>query len=263
MVSCVACGTASALSTAGLNQTVERLGVDLPTVWALLSVETSGCGYLPDRRPTILYERHLFHKLTQGRFADGDISAPTAGGYGRLGESQYDRLNRAAALNRDAALKATSWGLGQVLGRNFKEAGYQNVEDMVVQMVASEDQQLSAVCGFIESNKLSAALRKRDWAGFASRYNGPAYKKNKYDVRLSAEYEKGAAGLLPDLNVRTAQLYLTYLGFHPGPVDGVAGSLTRSAAAEFQQQQGMPLTSRIDGGLVARLTVALSNAAAV
>jgi hypothetical protein len=250
-------GTGQPLSAQGLNHTVDRLGVDLPTVWALLSVETAGCGFLVDRRPTILYERHLFHQLTHGRFDDGDISAADAGGYGRLGDAQYARLDRALALDRDAALKATSWGLGQVLGRNFKEAGYQNVEEMVREMLVSEDQQLAAVCSFIESNKLSAALRTKDWAGFASRYNGPAYKKNKYDVRLSAEYEKGAAGLLPDLNVRTAQLYLTYLGFHPGPVDGVAGSLTRAAAAEFQARQRLPQTGEIDAALVSRLALAL------
>jgi hypothetical protein len=33
-------------------------------------------------------------------------------------------------------------------------------------------------------------LRDKDWAGFARRYNGPAYAENKYDEKLSAAYEK-------------------------------------------------------------------------
>jgi hypothetical protein len=250
-------GAGLALSTAGLNSTMKRLGVDLPTVWALLGVETSGCGYLPDRRPVILYERHLFHRLTNGAFDDGDISSKEPGGYGRLGPSQYLRLERAIALDREAALKSTSWGLGQVLGSNWEDAGYESVTDMVSHMLMSEDHQLSAVCSFIDGCKLCPALRTRDWAAFARRYNGPTYKKNKYDARLNAEHQKCSCGLVPNLNVRTAQLYLTYLGFDPGPVDGVAGALTRSAIAEFQRQQKLPATGTTDAALLARLTAAL------
>jgi hypothetical protein len=251
-------GAGHALSATGLNTTVDRLRVDLPTVWALLGVETSGCGYLSDRRPNILYERHLFHQLTGGAFDDGDISSAEPGGYGKQGRSQYDRLERAMAFDREAALKSTSWGLGQVLGKNFLEAGYDDVDEMVREMLISEDRQLSAVCAFIESASLVERLRNRDWAGFAKRYNGASYKKNKYDVRLHAEYEKCAAGLVPDLKVRTAQLYLTYLGFHPGPVDGVAGALTRSAVADFQRRQGMPPTGAVDDAVVAKLTLAVA-----
>lgn len=250
-------GAALPLSAAGLSAVVDRLRVDPPTVWALLGVETSGCGYLADRRPNILYERHLFYRLTRGAFDDEDISAPAQGGYGKQGLAQYDRLERAIALDREAALKSTSWGLGQVLGNNYKEAGYESVEDMVRQMLQSEDCQLAAVCSFIESASLVALLRKRDWAAFARRYNGPAYEKNLYDLRLNAEYVKCACGLVPDLNVRTAQLYLTYLGYHPGPVDGVAGALTRSAVAEFQKRHGLRQTGAIDEAVVSSLSTAL------
>ncbi|MEE8298899.1 MAG: N-acetylmuramidase domain-containing protein [Thermodesulfobacteriota bacterium] len=33
-------------------------------------------------------------------------------------------------------------------------------------------------------------LKKRDWANFARRYNGPGYKKNKYDEKLERAYNK-------------------------------------------------------------------------
>src|SRR5262249_21522773 len=51
-------------------------------LWTVLNVETSGCGSLSDRRPQILYERHVFHRLTGGRFDDGDLSDSASGGYG-------------------------------------------------------------------------------------------------------------------------------------------------------------------------------------
>ena len=86
-------GTAWALSSNGLAAVASSLAVFAPEIWTVLAVETSGCGYLPDRRPQILYERHVFHRLTGGRYDDGDISDSSRGGYGARGAHQYDRLN--------------------------------------------------------------------------------------------------------------------------------------------------------------------------
>ena len=108
-------GSAMALSSDGMATVAEALHVRNPEIWAVLSVETSGCGYLPDRRPQILYERHIFHRLTNGKFDDGDISDPAPGGYGPRGAPQYDRLNRAILKDRAAALQSASWGLGQIM----------------------------------------------------------------------------------------------------------------------------------------------------
>ena len=110
-------GKAQALSAEGFASCVQSLSVKAPEIWAVLAVETSGCGFLPDRRPQILFERHVFHRLTGGRFDDGDISDPTPGGYNSSGKHQYDRLSRAIAKDRTAALQSASWGLGQILAR--------------------------------------------------------------------------------------------------------------------------------------------------
>jgi hypothetical protein len=75
-------GSATALSSDGMALCAEALHVSNPEIWAVLSVETSGCGYLADRRPQILFERHIFHRLTKGKFDDSDVSDPTTGGYG-------------------------------------------------------------------------------------------------------------------------------------------------------------------------------------
>src|SRR6266849_8525888 len=106
-------GLARALSSDGLAEVANQLGVFAPEIWTILAVETSGCGYMADRRPQILFERHIFHRLTQGKFDDGNISDPTPGGYGPPGAHQYDRLAQAIAGDRTAALLSTSWGLGQ------------------------------------------------------------------------------------------------------------------------------------------------------
>jgi hypothetical protein len=160
------------------------LGVSAPEVWTVLAVETSGCGFLPDRRPQILFERHIFHRLTAGRFDDGDISDPSPGGYGPRGAAQYDRLGRAIAKDRAAALQSASWGLGQIMGMNFSRAGFETVEEMVAAMVESENQQLLAMMNFLRATGLAASLKTHNWASFARGYNGPNFAINRYDIRL-------------------------------------------------------------------------------
>jgi N-acetylmuramidase/Putative peptidoglycan binding domain len=242
-----------ALSPEGLAGVAQTLSVGAASIWAVLEVETSGCGFLEDRRPTILYERHIFHRLTGGRFDDGDISSPVSGGYGMAGSHQYDRLNRAFALDPKAALQSASWGLGQIMGENFRDAGFGAVEDMVAAMCDSEDAQLAAVAAFISARGFASALLAQDWATFARGYNGPGFAKNQYDIRLRGEFQKFSHGAMPDLRARTVQLYLRYRGFSPGPVDGVPGHLTRDAISQFQQQHGLPVSGEIDDELVALL----------
>ena len=109
--------------------------VDAATLWAVLAIESSGFGFLPSRRPVILFERHIFHRLTAGKFdgEDSDISNPGSGGY-RGGAAEYARLDRASALDLDAALQSTSWGLGQLLGCHYEQIGYPDVQAMVAEM---------------------------------------------------------------------------------------------------------------------------------
>jgi hypothetical protein len=250
-------GSASPLSSTGLTSVATSLGVFAPEVWTVLGVETSGCGFLPDRRPQILYERHIFHQLTGGQFDDGDISDPSPGGYGPEGGHQYDRLAAAIQRDRTSALKSASWGIGQILGKNFALAGFPDVESMVAAMSESEDKQLASVGSFLISTKLHLPLRARDWTSFARGYNGPNFAVNHYDSRLNGEFLKYSAGPLPDLLARAAQLYLTYLGFHPGPIDGVAGRQTLAALAQFQAKSGLPPSSTVDDNTITALQNAL------
>ncbi len=244
-------GAAEPLTRKGFRAIVERLGVGVPELLAVLAVESKSCGFLPDRRPIILFERHIFHKRTGGRFSDAypDVSNPVAGGYLGL-EKEYPRLAKAVKLDRTAALMSASWGAGQVMGFNHKSAGFDGVESMVAAMQESEDAHLASVASFLEGNDLTRFLKARDWTSFARAYNGPAYAKNKYDVRLAGAFEQYNAGTLPDVEVRRAQLYLTYLGFAPGGVDGLHGKRSRSAVVAFREANGLGSSDRVDKGVL-------------
>lgn len=248
-------GTALPLDKDGIAQITDRMGIGEAELWTVITVETRGCGFLPDRRPKILFERHIFSRETSSRFDQSnlEVSNKAPGGYGMDGPRQYDRLEEAMSLEPTAALRSASWGIGQVLGANAEISGYANVEAMVQAMIASENEQLSAMAGFIIHNGLHKALIAHNWAAFARGYNGPAYAKNKYDTKLEAAYLKYMLGLRPDLNVRIAQVYLTYLGYKPGPIDGVPGQFTYTALNTFQSQKNLTVTNKIDDNILAIL----------
>jgi hypothetical protein len=248
-------GQGSPLSSDGFNAACAAVGTGAAEIWAVVSVETSGCGFLPDRRPKILFERHVFSRLTEHRFDidDPDVSQPTPGGYGLGGAHQYDRLGVAIGLDREAALQSASWGLGQIMGENFAAAGFDSVDDMVAAMVGSENGQFQAMAAFLKANGWDAPLRDHDWAGFARRYNGPNYAAHNYDGLLQHFYTTYSSGPAPDFQVRAAQIYLTYKGFSPGGIDGIMGNATAAAIRRFQQSIGVPQTGAIDGPLMAQL----------
>jgi len=185
-------GTALPLDVEGLQQALGTIAVGAAELWAVIGVETTGCGFLPDRRPKIQFERHVFSRETQHRFdaSSPDLSNPRPGGYGPAGAPQYDRLSRAIDLDRNAALCSASWGIGQVMGYNAGAAGYPDTEHMVVAMAASEGAQVTAMASFVKANHLDRALGTRDWPSFARGYNGRDYAINSYDTRLAAAYQR-------------------------------------------------------------------------
>jgi hypothetical protein len=241
-------GKSLAMSDDGLAAAASHLSVDTPEIAAVFSVETHGAGFLPDRRPHILFERHIFSRLTGGKYdaTNPGISAPTPGGYGDSGANQFDRLAEAIALDRKSALSSASWGLAQVMGENYAAAGFGGVEDMVAAISDSEDAQLSAMAGFIKINGLATYLATHNWAAFARGYNGPNYVINRYDVQLNGFYQKYLVSAIPDLQIRAAQVYLQFRGFDCHGIDGVLGLATQDAIKTFQTSIGINPSGTLD-----------------
>lgn len=248
-------GPGTPLSQTAFDATIGTLGCDAPGLWALLAVETQGCGFLPDRRPKILFERHFFSRLTKGQYdaSHPDISNPSPGGYGAAGAHQYDRLAAAIALDQDAALQSASWGLGQIMGANHAAAGYADAAAMVAAFVADEGAQLAAMAAFIVHNALAHAVAGKDWAAYARGYNGPNYAENAYDTRLAANNQRFVDHGCPDIGLRAGQVYLVYRGYDTGGIDGVLGPATTAALNSFQASNGLPQTGQCDAATLAAL----------
>jgi len=254
-------GTGAPITGQALQKTQQTIGCEQAALWALLTVETRGFGYLKDRRPKILFERHIFHRLTEGRFdAYPDLSARQPGGYSG-GAAEYGRLQRAMALDHDAALSSASWGLGQIMGYHADKLKYANIDAMIDAFVTSEDDQLDGMCRFIMSTpRLRDAMARKEWATIAFCYNGSAYARNEYDAKLRGAYEAFGGAGCPDVNVRAAQVYLSYLGFDPNGIDGHRGRNTLAALHAFQRKEGLPQSDDIDGATVSTLQTAFARA---
>jgi len=165
---------------------------DVATIKAVAEVESNGGGFNSNYTPKILFEGHWFHRLTDGKFTNlinRNISYPR---WVRTfyNENQHKRLQKAVKLDRDSALKSTSWGKFQIMGFNYDKCGFRHVQEFVNAMFESERAQLGAFVNFIISMNLDDELRSHDWARFAYFYNGPGFAKNKYDLKLANAYKK-------------------------------------------------------------------------
>ena len=188
-----------ALSFSDIRKAAELIGVEPCAVQAVVDVESGGSGFLPDGRTKILFEGHVFWKELQKRGID---PAPLSSKYPNViypkwdrsqykgGAAEWERLNIAALVNKEAALCSASWGLFQIMGFNHHAAGFDTVQAFVDAQKASEAKQLESFCAFMRSLGLVRYLTAKDWAGFARRYNGPGYAANQYDVKLRRAYER-------------------------------------------------------------------------
>jgi hypothetical protein len=172
----------------------QRIGCDEAAIRAIAHVESRGTGFNPDGSLVILFEGHVFSRLTDGKYdhITPDISYPTwdRSHYGKNYREEQARLLRAMTLDPELALRSTSMGRFQIMGFNHRRCGFSDARSMYETMRRSEGSQLQAFVGFILGDAaLTRALQIKDWALLARLYNGPRYAENKYDVKLANAYQ--------------------------------------------------------------------------
>lgn len=186
-------GAATRLTDLDLPRIGAEIGVGEDEIHAILDVETAGSGFDALGRPKALYEPHIAFRNTQGQTRQAFVNAGLA--YRGWGEKpypkdSYTRILAAQQIDETVALKATSWGLGQILGENYRAAGFTTPQEMVTAFCASEAAQLEGVIAFLKANHLAAALRTHDWVTLARGYNGAGEATHGYHTKLSAAFRK-------------------------------------------------------------------------
>ena len=179
-----------------LLATAGAFGVPSQALRAVLAVESNGRGFDPATRlPVILYEPHVFHRLTGGIH---DLDAPSLS-YPKWGERPYPKsqaerwlqLQHAFAIDPDAALQSASWGLFQVMGFNCTDCGFASPWAFALAMSHGEGAQLDAAMSLMRHKGMLAPLKACDWPTVARLWNGSG-QVDAYAAKLTAAYKRGA-----------------------------------------------------------------------
>lgn len=182
------------LRSKDIEDSAKKFAYPVSMIKAFRDVEAKGQGFLSDGRTIILFERHKFYKYILDKFGQvkadelkrraPNICNDERGGY--LGyAAEYKRLEKAIGFDEESALKSASFGLFQIMGFNFKAAGYTSVKQFVDAMAESEKNHLAAVLNFIRNDrKLSTAIKTKNYQETARLYNGASYATNRYDQKL-------------------------------------------------------------------------------
>lgn len=175
------------------KQAADALGCEVTAIKAVVKIESDGTGYLPDGSLKILFEAHIFHRFTKGRFdkSHPNLSSPK---WNRKlykgGVREWERMTEAMKLDKAAALMSASYGMFQIMGFNFALCGVTSVEEFIEVTGKSERGQLDTFVAFVKAQHLDDELQRKDWAGFARIYNGPGFKTNRYDEKMALAYAK-------------------------------------------------------------------------
>lgn len=148
---------------------------------SVIAVEASGSGFNKDESIKIQFEPYWFNHYTGIRISNGVE--------GQI--SEYNAFKIASEKDENSAYLSTSFGLGQIMGFNYKSASYNSAKEMAIAFRLSEYNQLEGMLKHIVSKpKMYKALQTKDWATFAYYYNGKEYKQFNYDNRLNEAYNK-------------------------------------------------------------------------
>jgi hypothetical protein len=231
-------GPDTPVTQADVSRAATALSTTPAHIRTVRDVEAAGAGFA-NGLPKILFEGHIFSKLTGGRFdrTNPAISYPKwdKTKYPKTQQGRYDQLLTAVGLDVDAAFSAASYGAFQILGQNFRVCGFNSPFDFVMSQADTEGAQLIAFINFIRGNRLDDALRNGRWAEFARGYNGSAYKANQYDVKLANAFAKEQA--LDHSNPPP-----------PAPVSGLSGTCRITALLNLRAAPGGDVLGTVAAG---------------
>lgn len=177
------------------RQVAEELGVEVAAIKAVVEIEAGKAmkGFWAPGVPVVNYDRSMWAKsrrlVTSNRKAPASSKIPAGlpAGHAR---NEWQQLVNARKINEQQANLSTFWGMFQIGGFNYKLCGCKTIEEFVELMSYSELEQLELFAALITNCGMLPALRAKNWAAFARKYNGPSYARRGYHTRMAAAYRK-------------------------------------------------------------------------
>lgn len=199
-ISAMACRTAPAITEQELQTIAEQLGdKDTKRIKAVAVVESGGSGgWFNSGLPKILYERHKFWEWTtnESNRVVSWFANPQYGGYtmdaNKNGiNDSWEKLSLAIGKDPLAALSAISIGKFQVLGCYYRECGYNHPIEMLCAASRDEYAHYAMLRDYIlnvaklKEAFLALSTNPNDNRTFARGYNGKAYERYEYHIKLA------------------------------------------------------------------------------
>lgn len=270
-------GACRPLDEYDIPRMAHRVSVGEDHFRAFFKVEAGGRAYDAKGRPTMLFEPHVFWRCLPTK--ELRAKAEKAGlAYrkwrpGEYPKDSYPRLIAAMKIDEDAALKACSIGLSQVLVENHAQVGFETPQAMWQAFMDDEEEHVEAMLRFVLANGIDDDLRAERWPVVARVYNGPGYAANGYDTKLAKAFAsfraKPDTAWKPDAAdpvslsisdpavLTTVQKRLIELGYpEVGRPDGNWGTKTRAAVLGFRADNGLPVVADVDNELLSALMIA-------
>lgn len=166
-------------------------GIPEAVALAIFKIESGGQAFGKDGRMIIRFEPHVFKYETDPRpkaqrtkpYQGQDIAVLRAGQ-----AAEWDNFNRAAAIDKNAAMRSISMGAAQIMGFNHEMVGFPTVQAMFDAYAKSEEMQILGFFDFIKAKGLENAARTGNWTKFAIGYNGSG--QQGYDTKMANYYAK-------------------------------------------------------------------------
>lgn len=143
----------------------------------------------------IRFEPHLFLRFKPDAHSKIEYTPSSLGPWSVLTkETNRAAFARAFKVDAWAAVKATSWGAFQVLGQHLLDE-HDNSPTAALKAFDERPEEISGLllARWFKANHKARAYANSsppDWPRLARHYNGPAYAKHKYDVRLRKAWMK-------------------------------------------------------------------------
>ena len=192
--------SAQQLNEKDYQEVANRLGIEVAAIKAVVEIEAGKAhkGFWAPGKPLVNYDMSIVNKfapklgvsLSKYRKSHPEIWGASKKKYGSSQAAEWARFEALRAVNNELGIYGCFWGMFQIGGFNWKLCKTKDANEFFMLMSRSERDQLELFANFIESSDMVKYLKAKNWAAFASRYNGPSYRSRGYHTRMANAYAK-------------------------------------------------------------------------
>ena len=183
----------------------QELAIDPAVPMAVFLVEAGGRGFDEKKRLIIRFEAHVFKKFLVNDelfnkyfkiagFRHQQWYDPDLKQWVKLHDGTQDTewkvFTFARKLNEEAALKAISMGMAQIMGFNYKLLGYDSVKQMFDKFSSNIRYHILGFFDFVKAQEnLLTAMQRKNFYEIAVVYNGPGQAATYAKILRSRYHE--------------------------------------------------------------------------